>query len=279
MTLLEPPVSAISPVARAAAASLRVLSRASFPVLLVALARAADPPLTTEALAQGVAALVLAPELCARLVLRAFAAEVEVAPAALVVSGELRRIEVPTASIARARAWRVALPGAGLWLAMRSGVGLPFALAAREIEPLIAALARAGISAQPDAALAYLRARETGARRWWDRPAVAIGLASLLPASVAFYAHQHIAFGGLLGEYYLMGLGAWLATAFHYELTSALYLLLWCGCFRIAAELCAWGGAFATPAHAARVRRIAQRSAALLYYASIPSLLALRFLA
>jgi len=279
MTLLEPPVSAVPRAVRAAAASLRALSRASTPVLLVALARAADPPLTTEALAHGVAALVLAPELCARLVLRAFAAEVEVTPAALVVSGALRRIEVPAASIARARAWRVALPGPGLWLAMRSGIGLPFALAAREIEPLIAALARAGVSTEPDAALAYLRAREAGARRWWDRPAVAIGLASLLPAAVAFYAHQHIAFGGLLGEYYLMGPGAWLATALRYEVTSALYLLLWYVCFRIAAELCAWGGAFAAPAQAARVRWIAQRSTALLYYASIPSMLALRFLA
>jgi apolipoprotein N-acyltransferase len=132
---------------------------------------------------------------------------------------------------------------------------------------------------QGDAALAHARARQIVARRWWDRPPAAIVLASLAPASVAFYAHQHIAFGSLLGEYYLMGLGAWLATACNYAFTSALYLTLWWGCFRLAVEAAAWLGAHAASSSAAAVRRFTLRTAALIYYASIPAMLVLRFLA
>jgi hypothetical protein len=76
-----------------------------------------------------------------------------------------------------------------------------------------------------------------------------------------------------------MGARAWFATALRYAATSALYLTLWWGCFRIAVESAAWIGAHAAPERAAAVRRIAARTAALLYYASIPLLLALRFLA
>jgi hypothetical protein len=107
---------------------------------------------------------------------------------------------------------------------------------------------------------------------------VAIGLASLLPAAVAFNAHQHIAFGGFFGEYRLIGLRAWLTTALLYEVTSALYLVLWWGTFRIAVEASCWAGALAAPGRASGVRRLAERAGALLYYASIPALLALRFL-
>jgi hypothetical protein len=58
-----------------------------------------------------------------------------------------------------------------------------------------------------------------------------------------------------------------------------LYLVLWAGCFRVAIETLAWLGAGLAPARAAGMRSAAERSAALLYYVSIPGLLALRFLA
>jgi apolipoprotein N-acyltransferase len=281
MTLLEPPVSALPRTARIAAGALRTLSRASFPVLLIALVRVDDPPITLRLLGEALAALALAPELCARLVLLAFAAELEVRAGALTVSGALRGIAAPSAAIAHARAWRVALPLPGLSLALRSGARFPVGLAARNPEPLLAAIASAGIPAPPpgDAGLAYARARAARDSRWWSSPLVAIGLASLLPAAIAFNAHQHIAFGGWLGEYHLIGLRAWLTTALLYELTSALYLVLWWGTVRIAVEAWCWGGALATPACAHGVRRAAERAGAALYYASIPALLALRFLA
>ena len=281
MTLLEPPVSALPRTPRIAAGALRALSRASFPVLLVALARIDDPPLTPRLLGEALAALVLAPELCARLVLRAFAADMEVRAGAIAISGALHRIEAPCAALSRARAWRIALPLPGLSLALQSERRFPVGLAARDPGPLLSDLASAGIPgpASDDPGLAYARARTGRNRSWWSSPLLAIGLASLVPAAIAFNAHQHIAFGGFLGEYRLMGLRAWLGTALLYEITSALYLALWWGTFRIGVETSCWAGALASPARADRLRRVAERAGALLYYASIPALLALRFLA
>jgi apolipoprotein N-acyltransferase len=280
MTPQPPPVSALPPLARAAAGALRAVSRASLPVLLVALLRANDPPITPWLLAQGLFALALLPELAARLVLRAFAAELRVDPRALVSSGGLRRADVATSAIAGARAWRLPLPSPGFALRLQPGARLRLGFATPEPAPWLAALARAGVPAPPpDAALAFASARAAQRRRWWDHPAVKVGAASLLPGAIGFNAHQHIAFGGLLGEYYLMGLGAWLASAARYLGASLLYLILWAGCFRVAVETLTWLGAWAAPARAAGMRSAAERSAALLYYASIPALLALRFLA
>jgi apolipoprotein N-acyltransferase len=277
MTPRAPSVSALPPSARVTAAALRGLSRASFPFLLTALLRAIDPPLTPLVLAEGLFALALVPELCARLVLRAFAAEVRAEGGALRIAGALRRIDAPPGALGGALAWRLPLPSAGLTLRLRAGRRL-VGLAADAPDELLAVLAQAGVGAPPDPTLAWAGARAAWRRRWWGHPLVAIGLASLLPGAVGFYAHQHIAFGGLLGEYYLMGLGAWLTTAARYWGTALLYLVLWWGSFRVALEALTWLGAHAGPARAPKVRSAAERSAALLYYASIPSLLALRFL-
>jgi apolipoprotein N-acyltransferase len=277
MTPRAPSVSALPRPARAAAAALRGLSRASFPFLLIALVRAIDPPLTPFVLAQGLFALALVPELCARLVLRAFAAEVQVEDGALRIAGAFRRIDAPSDALGEARAWRLPLPSAGLVLRLRSGRRLA-GLATDTPAALLGELAKAGVAALPHATLAWAGARAAWRRRWWGHPLVAIGLASLLPGAVGFYAHQHIAFGGLFGEYYLMGLGAWLATAARYWGAGLVYLVLWFGCFRLAVEIFTWLAARAASAPAPKVRSAAERSAALLYYASIPLLLALRFL-
>lgn len=260
---------------------LRTVSRASFPVLLVALLRAIDPPLTPFVLGQGLFALVLLPELCARLVLRAFAADVRVEDGVLRIAGALQRVELARGALERLQAWRLPLPSPGLSLRLRSGAWLGVGLAAQDPSVLHVLLAHAGAAAPApgDAASAFARARAACPRRWWDRPLVKIGLASLVPGAIGFNAHQHIAFGGLLGEYYLMGLGAWLESAARYWAAGALYLVLWAGCLRMAVETLAWLGTVLAPARAAGMRSAAERSAALLYYVSIPALLALRFLA
>lgn len=275
-----PSVSALPGAARLAAGVLRTISRASFPVLLVALVRASDPPLTPAVLARALFALALLPELCARLVLRAFAAECRIEAGVLHVDGLWRRIEVLCDELERVVLLRLPLPTPGLSLALRSGGRLGVGLAAEDPAQLLAALGSAGVSTPPehDAARAYASARAACPRRWWDRGLVKIGLASLVPGAIALYAHQHIAFGGVFGEYYLMGPGAWLASAGGYWFGSALYLVLWAGCFRLGLETLAWLGALGAPRHAVGLRRIGERSAAALYYASIPLLLALRFL-
>lgn len=275
-----PSVSALPPAARLAAGVLRALSRASFPVLLVALMRASDPPLTPAVLARALFALALLPELCARLVLRAFSATYQLEAGVLHIGGALRRLEVPCSALERVVLLRLPLPSSGLSLVLRSGAPLGVGLATADPAPLLAALANAGVTTPPehDAARAFAAARAACPRRWWDGAIAKIVLASLVPGAIAFYAHQHIAFGGAFGEYYLMGLRAWLATAAGYWLGSALYLVLYAGCFRLGLETLAWLGALAAPRHALALRRIGERSAAALYYASIPLLLALRFL-
>ena len=70
---------------------------------------------------------------------------------------------------------------------------------------------------------------------------------ALGPAAVLFYTHQHIAFGGLLGEYYLMGLGPYLRTAAVHWATVTVYLLLWAGVWRGAGEVVAWAAAALAP--------------------------------
>jgi apolipoprotein N-acyltransferase len=281
MTPRAPSVSALSPPARLAAAALRGVSCASFPVLLVALLRATDPPITPVVLAEALFALALLPELCARLVLRAHAAELRVEDGALHVAGALRRVDLARGALSRAEAWRLPLPSAGLALRLASGARAGIGLAAPDPSALHALLAQAGAAppAHTDPAAAWASARAACPRRWWDRALVKVGLASLLPGAVGFSAHQHIAFGGLFGEYYLMGPAAWLESAARYWAAGALYLVVWAGCFRAAVETLTWLAARAAPARAAGMRSAAERSAALLYYLSIPALLALRFLA
>jgi apolipoprotein N-acyltransferase len=271
------PVSALPPAARAAAAGLRALSRASRPLLAIALLRASDPPLTPVVLAEALFALALLPALSARLVLRAFTAEVRVENGVLHVEGAWRRVEAACRAIERVRPWRLPLPSPGVTLELAGGERLRLATPAPGA--LLEALAQAGGATPARGSLAFANARAAWRRRFWERPLVRVGLASLLPGAAGFHAHQRIAFGSWLGEYYLMGLGAWLASAGGYWLTSALYLVLWDGCFRIAVETAAWLASEAAPARAAAVRRGAEHTASALYYASIPLLLAARFLA
>jgi hypothetical protein len=282
MTPRAPSMSALPPSARVVAAGLRALSRASFPILLLALVRAIDPPLTPGVLARALVALALLPELAAWLVVLACAAAGRVENEKLRLTGDLQSLELPTPAIERVIAWRLPLPSPGLSFRLHDGepLGLGVALAGAP-GPLLSELARAGVAVPGpgDLGVAFAEARAACKQSWWDGPLAKIGLASLLPAAIAFNAHQHIAFGAFLGEYYLMGLGPWLASAARHWATSVLYLVLWAGCFRLLVEAASWLGAAAAPGRAAAVRRISERTAALLYYASIPTLLALRFLA
>src|SRR5512145_2788205 len=136
-------VSALPPAARFAAAGLRALSRASLPLLAIALLRATDPPLTPVVLAEALFALALVPELCTRLVLRAFAAQARVERDVLQVAGGWRRVEVACGAIERVRPWRLPLPGPGLTLELGAGRRLHLAVPAPDA--VLAALSQAGV--------------------------------------------------------------------------------------------------------------------------------------
>ncbi len=274
---------ALPPAARACSAALRGISRASLLLLLVALVRANDPPLTAAALAEAIVLFALLPELCARFVLRAFAAIARVEHGALVIERADQIVRVPIASIADVVAWRLPLPSAGVSLRLRSGARLPMRLALADPAALLRALAAHGCAAASRqlslARVRYASARAARAIRWWDRWPARVLFLAFVPACVGFYAHQRIAFGALLGEYTLMGPRAWLATAAEHYVTSVLYLALWSAAWRAATELASFLAPHAAPASAASARVVSERTATLLYYASVPTLLALRFLA
>jgi len=95
---------------------------------------------------------------------------------------------------------------------------------------------------------------------------------------VLFNAHQHIAYGGLLGEYYLLGLGSYLRTFAVHWLTLTIYLVLYASVWRGLAEGMALLAACVAPARAAAVRRAAEIVCQVAYYGGVPVLLLLRFL-
>jgi apolipoprotein N-acyltransferase len=276
-------LEAWTPGARAAGAALAVLVRASFPLVAFVTLLATDPPMTPFALAESLVAAALLPALALRLLARFLRAEAALGAGELALRSRGLRVAVPLASIARVQPWRLPLPRPGVTLRLASGARLRWAPAARDPSPLVEALAAAGVpSARPSLAhpsLVYARARAGAPRRLWQHPALAVVLFSLVPAGVGVYAHQHIAYGGLFGEYYQMGAAAWLRTAGAYWLHAALLLLLYAGTLRLLVEAVSLAAAWLTPARAAALRRLTEGGAAALYYASVPALLALRFLA
>lgn len=276
-------MSALPPAARALAAALMLAARVCLVLLLVAVWRANDPPITVELLARDFLALVVLPEACARLLCRAFAGKAGVEAGSLVVLRAGRRLEVPCASIAGVAPWQLPLPSPGLTLTLRSGARFPARIAMADPARLLESLADARVAPAREAialpVVRYAAARDAWPRRWYESAWCKVALFSLLPGLVGFYAHQHIAYGGLFGEYYLMGAAAWLRSLALYWLTGALYLALWAGCFHIAAEAWARGSAQLAPERAGGARRFAERAATALFYVSVPAVLAVRFLA
>jgi apolipoprotein N-acyltransferase len=278
------PLRAWPRAARALAGALVAVSRASLPVVAVAAfaqlrPELLEPPVLIPVL--GVFALL--PAAAALALAARFASSVEITGSDLVIRGRTRRVEVPLARIARVEPWRVPLPGVGFGLRLASGRRLLVGLEGRDPAPVLAALAAAGVPAAGDAvrrpafAFAHARASDSGGRL--RTRLFKFGIFSLAPTAVMFNAHQHIAYGGSLGQYYLEGLRPYLATFGFYWVTIVLYLLLYAGLWRALAEAAAFLAALAAPSRAARVRRAVERIALAAYYAGVPALVAARFLA
>jgi apolipoprotein N-acyltransferase len=268
---------------RALAAALVAVSRASLPVLALSALALRPELLEPPVLVPILCAFALLPAAAARALALGFGARVEIAGADLVIHRRRERVEVPLASIARIEPWRLPLPGVGFGLRLASGRRLGLGLESRDPAPLLDALAAAGVAAARAAAahpaLVFARARAAATGGRWRRPLWKFGLFSLAPTAVMFNAHQHIAYGGSFGQIYLEGLRPYLATFAFYWGTIVLYLLLYAGAWRALAEGAAWLAALAAPSRAARVRRAVEGIALAAYYAGVPALVALRFLA
>jgi len=267
---------------RLVAATLFAISRANLPAMLLAILLPRSRPITPVPFFRTVVLFSVLPGLGAWLVARAVRAKVTLEDGQLVASRLGLRLEIPTTAVARVAVWRVPLPGPGFSLVLASGRRLHHGLQAPDPVPLLLALAdRGGIAATRAAVdhptMIYAHAKAAaGAWRWYHL-AAKFPLFALAPTAVLFNAHQHIAYGGSLGEYYLYGLGAYLKTFALYWATVTTYCVLYASVWRGLAEGAALLAAHVAPSRAARVRRAAEIACRVLYYGGVPVLLALRF--
>jgi hypothetical protein len=274
-------VCAYPAVARAAAAVLVALSGGSLGWIAGRVVTATDPPVTPPVLVLLVGVVTLPPALAAAALRAAFAGVADLGAGTLVVIRRGARLEVPLDGLAAIVPWVVPLPGPGLALRMRSGRRIGWTLRTEDPTPLLGALASGGLDAARPAlvhpTVVYARAKYAGPAWRWYHLAAKFGAFSLVPAGVLFNAHQHIAFGGPLGQYHTYGLGAYLRTFAEYWLTTAIYCVLWASPWRGLAEAVALGVAWLVPRAAGGARRAGEAAGRIAYYGGIPLLLLLRF--
>jgi hypothetical protein len=268
---------------RVVAGVLVAVSRGSLPLILLLVVTASDPPVTPPVLFVLVTVLAGVPGVAGWLIGRAFAAQVEAQSDELVIRRPGWQLEVPYQAIAEIHPWVVPLPGVGLSVRLGSGRRLPCGVEVGYPAVLLAALADRGVAAAGAVAahpgVAYGRARAAVRRRRWYHWVGRFPLFAALPTGVLFNAHQHIAYGGPLGQYYLFGLQAYLRTFVVYWATVTIYVVLYAAVVRGIAEAVALTATWAVPRFAAPVRRAVETAGQILYYGGVPLLLALRFLA
>ncbi|MBM7117153.1 hypothetical protein [Archangium primigenium] len=231
----------------------------------------------------GVLALVSALWLGAEgLVRRLTAATLDVEPERLVLERPGERLEVPVASVAAVRVWRLPWLAAGLSVRLRSGRSLGVGLRVEDPLPVLAALGRhlpeaREVARQPLAAFAHARATvlRPGVGLW----VLQFVLFPLLPGGIMFRADQYITYGGPFAQYQMYGLGPYLGSLFTYWVSFIAMLVLYATLWRLPAEALALGATWVRPDQARGVRRFTEVGCAVLYYAGSLSLLAARFLA
>lgn len=266
---------------RAAGGGLLFVAGASLPFLLSRVLLATDPPMTPQMVLRAFLAFSALPALAAWLVGRALAARVELGRDALEVRVGGQHFAVPLASIVRVEPWRLPLPQPGFSLGLTSGAHFPLGIAADDPTALLARLAQRGVAAAAPAAahpsLLYARVKHTAGRLGGSRLVAKFPLFGALVAGVLFNAHQHIAYGGSLGQYYLEGALPYARTFATYWVTTTIYLVLYASVWRVPAEAAAWLAAQKSEPAARFARRVAELVCRLAYYAGVPMLLALRF--
>jgi apolipoprotein N-acyltransferase len=278
------PVIVLSAAWRVAAAALRLC--AGVGLLAVALRMLLRDGLQVNSLSQvgWFLAAVVAPALAAWALQRAFAARAHIEAGLLVLQQRGQRVEIPLAAIAALQVWRLPLPASGVDLLLTSGERWSQAIAVADPQALLQALNAAGSPARfagthAPALARYAHHRAASKRRWLDHPLLKFVLFPLLPALPAFRLHQHIAFGGSLGEYYTYGLQAWLTGLLIWWVSWAIGLMLFAAVLRVLIEAGCVIAQGASSARAAGVRHAMEWLGRLLFYAGVPTWLLLRITA
>jgi hypothetical protein len=274
-----------TPAARATGALLWTLTRVGGPLLLLRVFIVFEPPTGPALAVLAFLAALLLLVLAERLLREAQRGAGRVAGGALRIEARGRSLAVPLASIAGLRGWRVPLPVPGI--ALRAADHGRLRIAAEDPDALLRALADAGVGAAAaaarDPAIAHARALASWrqglrVRPAWLRAAFRYGAWSLIPTCAFVYTHQWIAFGGTWGEWQLYGARSWLITFARFWLACVVLAAIYGGACRALASLAGWLATRVAPSQAARARRVAEWGDALLYYAGVPALTALRYL-
>jgi hypothetical protein len=258
------------------AGALVLVSRASLVAIALAGALGASDLFLPFELAPTLLGFSVLPAVAAWLVERAAAARAAVLDDALLLSSPDVRIEVPRGALERVVPWTLPLPGPGVSFALASGRRLPHGFETDDPAALLAALRTPAAARHPIVVWAHARAASPPWR--WPHLLWKFAGFALAPTAVLWNAHQHIAYGGTLGQYYLEGLGPYVRTFAVYWLTTSVYLILWASVWRALGEGVALAAAVVAPSHAARVRRAVEFACRLLFYAGVPALVAVRFL-
>lgn len=229
------------------------------------------------------AALFLAPLAAAWCIARAFAATARIEGEALVLEQRERRTEIEAKRIAAIEPWTLPLPSTGVWLRMDSGRRWSHGLALDDPAALVDALVRAGTpasaaEASTGRASAYARTRLAVARhRLLDHPLVKFVLFPLVPALPAFRLHQHIAFGGTLGEYHTYGLQAYLTALGIWWASWAIGLVIFAAVLRVIIEAGTWLSLALRRESAIGIRSMLELLGRVVFYVGVPVWLLIRF--
>ena len=271
---------AYPPVWRLVGALAVAASRASLPALLLAVFLS-HLPITNPAVVRAFAVLFMVPALAAWVIARAQTARVRVHDDELHVATAALALDVRLAVVGGVAPWRVPLPAAGFSLEHASGGRIRPGIASADPTPLLHALAVRDVPAAAAAArhpvVVYAHARAaSGAWRWYHF-LVRFPLFALVATAIFFNLDQHIVWGGLLGQYYILGLRPFLATFALDWATMTIYHVLYASIWRALAEAVCFVAAAVAPTRAARVRRAAELTIRVLYYGGVPALLALLF--
>lgn len=266
---------------RLGAGWLLAASGLALPFLLVRILIANDPPMSEQMVLRAFIATSALPALAALFIQRALRGELEFTGGDLVVRVGGQIFAVPVPEITAVEPWRVPLPMPGFRLRLASGKRFPLGIGADDPAPILRALALCGTAAADSAtthpSVVYASVKHGLGRLGWRRLLLKFPLFGLVVAAIPFNAHQHIAYGGLFGQYYLEGAWPWVRTFLVYWATITVYLVLYASVWRWPAEIVAWLAAFRGEAFARRTRQVVEWVCRVVYYAGVLLVLALRF--
>ncbi|WP_156962852.1 apolipoprotein N-acyltransferase [Aerolutibacter daejeonensis] len=227
------------------------------------------------------AGVVVLPAMASWMILQAFKAQVRIDGEVLVLDQRHSRIEIPLASIASLRLWRMPFPGSGVDVRLASGRRLEKGLLLARPRHLRDALSAAGqqvsFEGHVGAAIAgFVEARGLASRPRMDSLLLKFLVFPLLPALVAFRLHQVIAFGGAFGEYYTYGATAWLTGLLIWWASWSIGLMLFASVLRVLIEGACMVAYLVRPGWVPATRDALEWAGRAAFYVGVPTWLALR---